>query len=73
MSTKIKLVTLALAVSAFAGVVVPATAQAEAQQFHLLGGAFDAVVNKALAANRSYYGTGDPRCPLVRTSDSTAM
>ncbi len=29
----------------------------------------DAVLNNALAANRSYYGTGDPHCPLVRTSD----
>jgi hypothetical protein len=67
MSTKIKLVTLAFAVSAFAGVTVSTTAQAEPRQFHLLGGAFDGILNEALAANRSYYGTGDPRCPLVRT------
>jgi hypothetical protein len=38
-------------------------------QFHVDGGMIDGIVNGALAANRSYYGTGDPRCPLVRTSD----
>jgi hypothetical protein len=67
MSARIKLVTLALA--AFAGVAVSTAAQAEGQQFHLLGGAFDTIVNEALAADRAYYGTGDPRCPLVRTYD----
>jgi hypothetical protein len=33
------------------------------------GGMMDTFLAGALAANRSYYGTGDPRCPLVRTSD----
>jgi hypothetical protein len=33
------------------------------------GGMMDSILYGALAANRSYYGTGDPRCPLVRTSD----
>jgi hypothetical protein len=42
---------------------------AEAGEFHFDGGMIDGIVNGALAANRSYYGTGDPRCPLVRTSD----
>jgi hypothetical protein len=65
MSARIKLITLAVA--AFAGVAVSTAAQAEGQQFHMLGGAFDAIVNEALAADRAYYGTGDPRCPLVRT------
>jgi hypothetical protein len=69
MSVKTKLTMLALAASALAGVAASTTVQAEAQQFHLLGGGFDAIVNEALAANRSYYGTGDPRCPLVRTYD----
>jgi hypothetical protein len=65
MSIKIELAALTLAASVSFVAAVPA----EAQQFHLLGGTFDAIVNDALAANRSYYGTGDPRCPLVRTYD----
>jgi hypothetical protein len=69
MPIKIKHVALALAASALAGVALSTTAQAEGRQFHLLGGAFDAIVNEALAADRAYYGTGDPRCPLVRTYD----
>jgi hypothetical protein len=69
MPIRTKILTVALAASAFTGVAVSTTAQAESRQFRLLGGAFDAIVNEALAANRSYYGTGDPRCPLVRTSD----
>jgi hypothetical protein len=28
---------------------------------------FDAILNNALAARRSYYGVGDPRCPPVPT------
>jgi hypothetical protein len=65
MSIKIKVAALTLAASVSFVTAVPA----EAQQFHLLGGTFDAIVNDALAANRSYYGTGDPRCPLLRTYD----
>jgi hypothetical protein len=67
MSIKIKVVTLAFAATVFAGAALATTERAEAQEFHLLGGGFDTIVNDALAANRSYYGTGDPRCPLVRT------
>ena len=33
------------------------------------GGMIDSILYGALAANRSYYGTGDPRCPLVHTQD----
>jgi hypothetical protein len=30
---------------------------------------FDGILADALAARRSYYGVGDPRCPIVRTTD----
>jgi hypothetical protein len=40
---------------------------AQAQEFHFGNAMFDAVLNNALAARRSYYGVGDPRCPLVPT------
>jgi hypothetical protein len=69
MSRKVKITAFALAALAFAGGVVANPQQATAQGFHLDGGMIDSILNNALAANRSYYGTGDPRCPLVRTSD----
>jgi hypothetical protein len=58
-----------VAALAFTGAVASTTRQADATEFHFDGGMIDAVLNSALAASRSYYGTGDPRCPLVRTSD----
>jgi hypothetical protein len=68
MPIKSKLAACALA--AFALTVGAGNMQsAAAGEFHLDGGMIDGIVNGALAANRSYYGTGDPRCPLVRTSD----
>jgi hypothetical protein len=69
MSIRIKVSSLALAASMLAGAALATAQQAQAREFHLLGGMFDAVVNDALAANRAYYGTGDSRCPLVRTYD----
>jgi hypothetical protein len=61
-----------IAACALAGLAVTATVActtASAAEFHIDGDMMDSVLNSALAANRSYYGTGDPRCPLVRTSD----
>ncbi|KJC62064.1 hypothetical protein UP10_01365 [Bradyrhizobium sp. LTSPM299] len=57
------LVALALTVAAVT------TQPAAAGELHIDGGMIDGILNNALAANRSYYGTGDPRCPLVHTSD----
>ncbi len=45
------------------------TRPAAAQELHLGNSMVDDLVNNALAARRAYYGVGDPRCPLVRTSD----
>jgi hypothetical protein len=69
MPIKSHIAAYALAALAFTGAVVCNTRQADAAEFHIDGGMCDAILNSALAANRSYYGTGDPRCPLVRTSD----
>jgi hypothetical protein len=65
MSIKSQIAACALATVAVTGTVACATAA----EFHIDGGMMDSVLRSALAANRSYYGTGDPRCPLVRTSD----
>ena len=56
---------VALALTVAAGTAHPAAAG----ELHIDGGMIDGILNSALAANRSYYGTGDPRCPLVHTSD----
>jgi hypothetical protein len=84
MSVKSKIAAGAIAGLALAGAAVcdPRSAQAQQPHFgashfgashvrelHVGNTAFDDILNGALAANRSYYGTGDPRCPLVRTSD----
>ena len=45
------------------------TLPAKATELHFGNAMFDAILNDALAANRRYYGTGDSRCPLLRTSD----
>jgi hypothetical protein len=42
---------------------------AKAGELHVGNAMFDAILNDALAAHRRYYGVGDPRCPVVRTSD----
>ena len=42
---------------------------AKATELHFGNAMFDGILNDALAAHRRYYGVGDPRCPLVRTSD----
>jgi hypothetical protein len=60
MSAKAKLVTLTATALLMAGA-------AQAQELHVGNAMFDAILNNALAARRSYYGVGDPRCPLVTT------
>ena len=60
MYTKAKFVALIAMALAVAG-------DAQAREFHVGNAMFDAVLNNALAARRSYYGVGDPRCPLVPT------
>ena len=42
---------------------------AKATELHVGNAMFDSILNDALAAHRRYYGVGDPRCPVVRTSD----
>jgi hypothetical protein len=69
MPIKSNITACALAAFALTAAVAGNMRPAEAAEFHFDGGMFDAMVNGALAANRSYYGTGDPRCPLVHTSD----
>jgi hypothetical protein len=78
MSAKPKIAICAIAALALTGAAVgnPPPAQAQQPHFephfrelHFGNAAFDDILNSALAANRSYYGTGDPRCPLVRTGD----
>jgi hypothetical protein len=53
------------ALAALALTVIPA----QAQELHVGNAMMDDILNSALAAHRRYYGVGDPRCPLVRTSD----
>jgi hypothetical protein len=62
MFTKSKLVALAALALAVAG-------EAQAAELHVGNAMMDDILNSALAAHRRYYGVGDPRCPLVRTSD----
>jgi hypothetical protein len=77
MSVKSKTAACAIAALALASAVVCNAAQAQQPHFgaphfralHFGNAVFDDILNSALAANRSYYGTGDSRCPLVRTSD----
>jgi hypothetical protein len=79
MSAKPKLAACAIAALALAGAAVchPRPTQAQQPDFgtphfrelRLGNAAFDDILSVELAANRSYYGTGDPRCPLVRTAD----
>jgi len=49
--------------------VVAGDIPAQATELHFGNAMFDGILNDALAAHRRYYGVGDPRCPLVRTSD----
>jgi hypothetical protein len=60
MFTKAKLLALTAMALLMAG-------DAQAQELHFGNAMFDAILNNALAARRSYYGVGDPRCPLVPT------
>ena len=77
MSLKIKIATCTLAVLTIAGL---AGSSAQAQEGHRppyidagpMSGAFNDILDSALAANRAYYGTGNPHCPWVRTSDRLA-
>jgi hypothetical protein len=45
------------------------TGEAQAQELHVGTPLMDSILNSALSDYRRYYGVGDPRCPLVRTSD----
>jgi hypothetical protein len=49
--------------------VVAGDISAQATEIHVGNAMMDSILNNALAARRRYYGVGDPRCPLVRTSD----
>ena len=64
MFTKFAALTLVIA-SVIPAQVVPA----QAQELHVGNAMMDGIINSALAAHRKYYGVGDSRCPLVRTSD----
>ena len=45
------------------------TGEVQAQELHVGNPMMDSILNSALSDYRRYYGVGDPRCPLVRTSD----
>jgi hypothetical protein len=55
--------------AALAALALAVTGNAQATELHFGNAMFDDILNRALAARRSYYGVGDPRCPIVRTSD----
>jgi hypothetical protein len=55
--------------AAFAALALVVAGGVQATELHVGNAMIDAVLNDALAARRRYYGVGDPRCPLVRTSD----
>jgi hypothetical protein len=55
--------------SALAALVLVTSGEVHATELHLGNAMMDNILNSALAAHRRYYGVGDPRCPLVRTSD----
>lgn len=54
---------------AFAALALVVSGEAEATELHVGNAMMDGILNSALADYRRYYGVGDPRCPLVRTSD----
>lgn len=45
------------------------TGEVQAQELHVGNPMMDGILNSALSDYRRYYGVGDPRCPVVRTSD----
>jgi hypothetical protein len=55
--------------AALATLVLVVAGGAQATELHFGNALFDDILNRALAARRSYYGVEDPRCPIVRTSD----
>jgi hypothetical protein len=55
--------------AAFAALAFVLTGEAQATELHVGNAMMDGILNNALASYRRYYGVGDPRCPLVRTSD----
>jgi hypothetical protein len=78
MSLKTKIATCTLFCALAALTVAGSSAQpALAQQGHRplyidigpMSGAFNDILDSALAADRAYYGTGNPHCPWVNTSD----
>jgi hypothetical protein len=77
MSLKTNIATGAIAALAVAGIICSSARPAQAQQGHRplyidigpMSGAFNDILDSALAADRAYYGTGSPHCPWVTTSD----
>jgi hypothetical protein len=55
--------------AALAALALVMAGDAHATELHVGNAMMDGILNNALTAYRSYYGVGDPRCPLVRTSD----
>src|SRR5580693_8954692 len=55
--------------AAVTALVLVATGDVHAAELHVGNAMMDDILNSALAAHRRYYGVGDPRCPIVRTSD----
>jgi hypothetical protein len=54
---------------AIAALTFVITGEAQATELHVGNPMMDGILNSALTDYRRYYGVGDPRCPLVRTSD----
>jgi hypothetical protein len=55
--------------AAVTALVLVVAGDAHAAELHVGNAMMDDILNSALAAHRRYYGVGDPRCPIVRTSD----
>jgi hypothetical protein len=74
MSLKTKIAACTLATLTIAGIAgSPALAEASHRPLYIdigpMSGMFNSVLDSALAADRAYYGTGNPHCPYVRLDD----
>jgi hypothetical protein len=54
---------------AISALTVALAGEVQAQELHVRNPMMDSILNSALSDYRRYYGVGDPRCPVVRTSD----
>lgn len=75
MSVKSKVATFAFASLALTGIATLQPAQAQGAHHYMyldvgpMSGMVNSVLDSALDADAAYYGTGNPHCPWVTTSD----